>query len=243
MKLPIASYSFFSNFENCPHKAYHIYVARTVPYVETPEMAWGNAVHAAFEKRIRDGVPLPESMAAGETIASEFADYAKTLPVKVEYQLAMTKDGKPCEWKGADAWFRGKLDCVVMPSNFAWMVDWKTGNVREDPFELQCGALLLQVNHEIDHSRGEYFWLKEGKSGLRYEMPAPLQTYEKLLRLWDEVEGYFQSGEWPKRKNPLCGYCGVTSCDNRFDAKAGEKVKRPNAPVGRDSRGGRHRRK
>ena len=77
MKLPIGSYSFYNTLENCPHQAYHRYVAKTLPYVESPEMAWGNKVHAALEHRIKSGVTLPDEMVAAEGLAKQFHDMGK----------------------------------------------------------------------------------------------------------------------------------------------------------------------
>jgi hypothetical protein len=213
-KLPIGTYSFYNAFSNCPFKAYNIYVAKTVPYVESPEMAWGNKVHSAMENRIKYGTPLPDEMAAAEETAQGFEDYAKHLTVKVEYQLAMRLDGEACDYWDPKAWFRGKLDCVTMSPTFAWLVDWKTGNVREDAFELETNALLLKVNHpQLETIRGEYFWMKTGQNGLRYRFDDHAGTYARLLAMRKEAEGYLDRGEWPKRKNPLCGWCGVLSCE------------------------------
>lgn len=227
MKLPIGSYTFYNTLQTCPHQAYHRYVGKTLPFVSTPEMDWGNQVHAALEARIKQAAPLPEEMKAAEGLAKQFADMSKVVAVRAELQLAMTVDGKPCEWKADAAWFRGKLDCVTRTETSAWMVDWKTGNVREDPFELECGALLLKVNRpQLGSIVGEYFWLKIGQAGLRYTLNNHGATYEKLVNLRREAETYLEKGEWPKRKSPLCGYCQVKSCENRYDARAGEKKPR-----------------
>lgn len=225
MKLPVGTYSFYNAFENCPHKAYHVYVAKSVPYVETPEMKWGNDVHSAMEARIKHGSPLPETMTSAEPVASQFHTMSKTVTVQVEQKLAVTAGGLPCDFWDDKVWFRGKLDCTVMAlklSTSAWLVDWKTGNVREEPFELETNALLLKVNHPtLETIHGEYFWMKTGQNGLRYTLNSHGQTFARLQALRSEAEGYFASGAsaadagraWPKRKNPLCGWCPVTSCE------------------------------
>ena len=220
-KLPIGSYSFYSTFKNCPHQAFHRYVGKTMPFVETPEMAWGNQVHAALEQSVKTGTDLPENMAAAQGLALQFYKMSKVVAVRVELQLAMTIDGKPCEYKDWDhVWFRGKLDCVTRTPTTAWMVDWKTGNVREDPFELECGALLLKVNRpELEDIKGEFFWLKTGQAGLRYTLNQHAKTFATLQELNAEAQGYLASGEWPKRKTPLCGWCDVMSCENNTKLK------------------------
>ena len=218
IKLPIGTYSFYNQLQQCPHKAYHVYVGRTLPYVETPEMAWGNKVHKAMENRIKYAVPLPEEMAAAEPSAAVFHDYSTKIVVRCEWQLAMDINGQPCDYNDySKVWFRGKLDCVTLDSalTFAWEVDWKTGNVREDPFELETGALLLKVHHtNLETIKGEYFWMKTGQNGLRYTFNKHGETYQKLVNLRAEAESYFRAGVWPKRKSPLCNWCAVKSCEN-----------------------------
>ena len=50
MKLPVASYSFLNTWAICPHQAARKYIVKDLPREpETPEMAWGNAVHEAME--------------------------------------------------------------------------------------------------------------------------------------------------------------------------------------------------
>ena len=221
MKLPIGSYSFYNTLENCPHQAFHRYVGKTIPFVSTPEMDWGNKVHSALERRIKSGATLPDEMSAAEPIAKVFHDMSKAVAVRVELQLAMTADGKSCEYGDYDhLWFRGKLDCVTRTDTSAWMVDWKTGNVREDPFELECGALLLKVNRPgLEDIKGEYFWMKTGQAGLRYTLNDHGRYYNRLVNLNTDAKTYLYSGVWPKKKSPLCGWCDVLACEHNTKLK------------------------
>lgn len=218
MKLPIGTYSFYSQLEQCPHKAYHVYVGKTVPFVKTEQMIWGDTVHKAMENRIKHGSPLPDECASAEKVSTYFYDTSRLVPVKVELALAMQQNGQPCDYEDKDnAWFRGKLDCVTMPESrqHAWMVDWKTGNVREDPFELECGALLLKVHYPtLESIVGEYFWMRTGQSGLRYNIRDHANTYNRIWKLRNEAEDYLRNGAWPKRKSPLCNWCPVKDCEH-----------------------------
>lgn len=221
MKLPIGNYSFYNQLENCPHQAFHRYVAKTLPFVETPEMAWGNKVHDAMDRAIKTGATLPDDVQAAADVAKQFHEMSKHVEVKTELHLAMTQAGAPCDYKDYDnVFFRGKLDCVTRITDMAWMVDWKTGGVREDPFELECGALLLKVNYpDLQEIKGEYFWFKTGQAGLRYTFATHDRTYARLVNLRHEAETYLASGAWPKRKSPLCGWCAITDCEHNTLAK------------------------
>ena len=221
MKLPIGSHTFYNQLENCPHQAFHRYVGKTLPFIQTEEMKWGDEVHQALERRIKYGATLPDTMAAAEAIGKQFHDWLDKVPMHVEYHLAMTRDGQPCDYKDYDnVFFRGKLDCVLLPAPSAWMVDWKTGGVREDPTELERHALLLKVNHpDLENIQGEYFWMKTGQPGLRYTFATHDKTYARLVNLRAEAETYLKVGEWPKRKTPLCGWCDVLACEHNTKLK------------------------
>lgn len=218
MQLPIGTYTFYNNFENCPHKAYHLYVVKDIPKTPpSPEQKWGQDVHEGLERRIRDGVALPETMQGAESVAAALHRMKDRFPIEVEHQLAMTAEGKPCGYWDKGAWFRGKLDVSVLHPQLqsAWVLDWKTGKVREEPLELETGALLLRVNYpEVNSIVGEYFWMQTGQNGIRYTLNNQAQTFGKLQSLRHEAEGYAASGVWPKRRNGLCGWCPVVACEH-----------------------------
>jgi hypothetical protein len=221
VKLPVGTYSLYNTFENCPHKAWHIYVLRDIPYVESDEMRWGNQVHAAMEHRIRLGTPLPENMQSAEPLAQAICGL--NIDIEPELYIGMTEKGEHCTPRDPAVWFRGKLDCPVIPNggHAAWIIDWKTGNpAYENPFELETNALLLKVMYpQLENIVANYFWFKIGRSGLRYSCNDHSKTFAQLQALRDEMEQYAAKGEWPKRKNALCGWCGVLSCENNTSAK------------------------
>lgn len=231
MKLPIGTYSFYNQLENCPHQAFHVYVAKSVPWVSTPEKEWGNTVHKAMENRIKHGSPLPDGLEDCERVAESFHALSKLVPVQAELSLAMTAQGTPCDYEDkTSGWFRGKIDTAVFntPKTHAWIVDWKTGNVREEPFELECGALLLKVHYpQLETVTVQYYWMKTAQEGLRYTIREHANTFDRLHRLRSEAEGYLNASygtnglSWPKRKSPLCDWCAVKSCENY----TGKKVK------------------
>lgn len=208
----VASYSFYNDFDNCPHKAYRRYIKRDLPYEEKSEAQHkGTRMHVAMENRIGKDMPLPEEWASAEPLAAVFAGMPDTHPVRVEYKLAMTMDG-PCAYDAQTAWFRGKLDVVVMASG-GWIVDWKTGKVREDRFELECQALLLKMNHpHLDPIEGQYYWFAEGRPGRRYSL-RPDDTFVTLRNKWVLWKQFEERKDFPKRPNPLCAWCPVEDCE------------------------------
>lgn len=198
----------------CPHQFYRRYLKKDLPFIETPAMKHGTAVHAAMEQRLVGQKPLPAHLRHHEEILVPLHGRE----IKAELKLATTAQGKPIDFWAKDRIFiRGKLDCVVMNNTRAWMLDWKTGKVREDPFELEIGAMLLQVNYpQITTIMGNYVWLAENKVGRGYDLSDTDATFEKCCVIANRIDN---DAEFEKRQGPLCRWCDVMDCEyNRKQA-------------------------
>lgn len=216
----VGSYSLLNQYMNCPHAAFHKYVAKTYPFVESPAMAEGNAIHLAMENRLRIKQPLPPKYAQWEPFAAPFDRCA----VMVEEKLGIMKDGKPCGFFDKDVFFRGKIDVVAASSKRAIIIDWKSGGSKyEDPFELEIGAVLLQAKHNVSTIKGQYAWLAENRLGTLYDLSDTNKTFAKMKHLMDEIERDRSRDWFEKRKSGLCGWCVVASCEHYFVAERSSK--------------------
>ncbi len=224
----VPSYTFYNDFDNCPYKAWRKHIKRDLPYEEKSEAQhYGTRGHAAMENRIGRDMALPKEFERADPVAAIFSLLPDTVTIRVEYKLAMTMDG-PCAYDSKDAWFRGKLDLAVMkmgdgdgsggggwldPRGGAWLIDWKFGKVREDRFELECQALLLKTNHpSLEPIVGNYYWFSESKFGQRYDL-RPDDTFVTLRNKWVQFKQFEKKKDFPKRPNPLCGWCPVKDCE------------------------------
>jgi CRISPR/Cas system-associated exonuclease Cas4 (RecB family) len=210
----LGSYTFYNDFINCPHKAWHKYILKDVPREMTPEMEYGIKVHKQLEDRISKEIELPPWLDHLEIVCDVFDNLSKHVQVRAEYFIGMRLDGTGCAWDDKQVWFRGKLDLAVMAPTTAWLLDWKTGKRREHPFELQCQAMLLHAMHpDITEIYGEYYWMKEGCSGKRYKLDAA-EARAKVARLHAQFLRYQGTMYWPKKASPLCAWCPVEKCEN-----------------------------
>lgn len=200
----------------CPHQFYRRYVKKDLKFVETPQMKWGNDVHKAFEDRIAGGKPLPDSMRQWEHHVVPFAG----LKAKVEWKLGVVKKGTPADFWATDVFLRGKLDCAVINGNVAFLADWKTGKVREDPFELEVGAMLLRMNMpNISTVFGSYVWLGEDRVGQRHDLSNTEATTQRVAAIVKKIEADLVVGEFEKRPGGLCGWCDVMDCQHNRKQK------------------------
>src|SRR5215472_3046862 len=135
MTLPVASFSFLNKWENCRHQAGRMYVFRDLPRTSsTKEMQYGDEVHDAFARRIRDKIPFPEKLKHFEKWTTPLDHYK----IEPEMKIGITQAGELVD--GYDgAWLYTKIDCPVISDDetTAISLDWKSGgSIREEPLEL-----------------------------------------------------------------------------------------------------------
>jgi PD-(D/E)XK nuclease superfamily len=208
----VYTFTILSTYKNCGHQMYRRFLKKDIPYVETPEMKWGNDVHSAFEYRVGSGKPLPTTMQQWETFAIPFVSRG----AYVEQKLGITKEGRPTGYWDNDCWFRGKVDLSIHADSKAFINDWKTGSSKyEDPFELEVGALLLKAKYsELTLVKGTYTWLKENRIGQVYDLSRFADTWKEINRLVAKIEADRVSSEFEKYRSGLCGWCDVRDCEH-----------------------------
>lgn len=211
------SYSLLHCFRDiCPHQGQARYIDKTIKFVETPEIKWGNDVHAAFEQRVGGGKPLPLNMQQWEGFASPFDGWTG---IMTEQWFYIDDQGRPCDRFAKNKFGHGKLDLAIVattpePYN-AYILDWKTGSSKyEDPFELEVGAVLLHARYPaLRKIVGSYAWLKENRLSKPYDLSNTAATWREICRVMKEILAYRTSGSFPKKQSGLCGWCQRYDCD------------------------------
>lgn len=208
MVLVIGSYTLLKTFEQCPRQAHHRFVLRDLPFEETEAIKWGSRVHKALENRIRRGTPLPDDM-------PKYEKWVTSLPhAEAEMKVAVRQDWSFCDFFADDVWFRGKADVVAVNGSSAIIVDWKTGKRREDPDELEILAALLKARHpELLNIVGWYVWLKDHALGKLHHLSAVADKRKEIDARMAQVARAEQHEHWPPNETPLCGWCGVKTCE------------------------------
>lgn len=211
-KPPIYSFTFLNLYRNiCPYQAYRRHIKKDLPFIETAAMQFGNKVHSALELRVGGGKPLPKDMQRYEKFAAPF--YA--MKAKAEMKLGITKAGAACEFFAKDVWLRGKADIVVTNGDNALLADWKTGSAREDPFELECQALLLHAKFpNLKSIEGVYVWLKDDRVGQKHNVSHTSDTFTYVQRIVADLEEDMRNNDFEKRRGGLCDWCKCDDCEH-----------------------------
>jgi CRISPR/Cas system-associated exonuclease Cas4 (RecB family) len=206
------TYSHLDQFETCPRRFHEVKIAKKFTEPPSEHIKWGNEVHAAFEKRVLDGYPLPDGMKQWEAIATKLA----SLPGEkyVEKKMAIDKAFKPSDyWQ---SWSRGQPDLLVVSKQKAAVLDYKTGK-RKPTEQLDLYALYVFAHFpEVDSVDTAFVWLKDKKIDrktiTRAEVPM---TWQAFLPRVAKLESAYERESWPARPSGLCkGWCPVASCEH-----------------------------
>lgn len=224
LKMPVASHTFLNDFDNCPHKAYRKFIKKDLPkQPQTEAMAWGNTVHSAFEVRIKHGTQFPPEMSKYEAIAAPLV----AAGAAAEKMLGITSTGAHCDFFAPDVWLRGKIDATVVRlplsglpdpagggSTTAVIFDWKTGKRREEKAELLTHAVLLKAwKPSVQKITAHYVWLQDNEVGKAHDVSDTETKLAEIRSVMNTVQNCLEIEDFPKRPNPLCGWCDVMDCE------------------------------
>lgn len=209
------SHSALDQFKNCPRSYYEHRVAKSIPYVEGPEAAYGNQVHKHFEDRIRDGKPLPSDLQSHELYLSRLI----SLPGigEAEQQIALNRSAQACGYWDPDVWYRGKVDYLKINGDMARVYDWKTGKPQQKLMQLYEYILWVFIAHpEVTRCYAEYYWTKmpHQPTGVTLGRERMNEVWQMLLPDLKQMVEAYRTDVWQPRQSGLCKrHCAVTSCE------------------------------
>lgn len=208
------SYSRLKNYETCPHRYHQIDVLKKFKD-DTTELDEGNRIHKMLEDYIAHDKPLMPQYGH----LQYYGDMGKSIigDIYVEQNLAIDKDFAPCEYFAHNAWYRAKMDVLGINGPVAIGLDWKTGQIKEDPTQLALAAATVFAHWpHIQAIRTEFVWLKYRASSradiLRSDLP---KIWAGVLPRVAILKNAHDTNNFPKKPGGLCrNYCAVKSCEH-----------------------------
>lgn len=216
MKKPAWSHSSLKDYEGCARRYHEVKVLKKYPFQETEATIYGNKVHEALELYIRDGKEIPPQYAQFKDVAD--AMLGKPGRKLAEYEMALTTDLKPTEWKSPDVWVRGIADILIVDDDnlTAWVGDWKTGN-NKYPDRDQLVLMSLMVFEHFPHIRkvnsALLFIVKNDMVKMSMTRDQKDDYWWKYRERTARLEASFANDVWNPTRTPLCGWCQVTGCE------------------------------
>lgn len=217
-QMPAWTYSQLDAFETCPRQFYHLKVARDVADPPGPHAEWGVKVHSAFEDWITKKQPLPDGMTQWQPIADKIANLPGSK--MCEQRLALDKDFRPTDWRGA--WTRGIVDLLAVKGKSAATLDYKTGKRKPSEQLDLYAAYTFSYYPEVQTVTTMYVWLKERKVDRKTVHREELSVvWQSMLPRVRKLEAAYERDKWPARPSGLCrGWCPCTGCE--FNSNRGK---------------------
>lgn len=213
------SYSRVNTFKQCPKKYYHLNVKKDVKDTGSTATRYGNKVHKAAEKYIRDNIPLAKEYQFMQNTLDAFNNIEGEKHCELRLGVAK-EDGNftATKFGASDVWYRGIADLVILNDERAFIVDYKTSKnanyADTKQLDLLAGAVFIN-----------YPQVKKIKSALSFVISNEFVTkehtsdlYKSYISVFDEalerIEVAASEGVWNPVDGPLCAFCPVTSCEH-----------------------------
>ena len=211
------SHSSLKDFQNCPRKYYEVKVLEKYPREETEATAYGTQLHEQCELHIRDGRPLDQNFRFLQPVL----DKLNAMPGRKypEYEMALTKDLRVCNFKDPNRWVRGIADLIIVDDDnlTARVFDYKSGSDKY-PDVSQLELMSLMIFKHFPHIRsvtgGLLFVLKNSVRKCKVELDMQDKLWWKYREDVARIEQAHATGVWNPKQSGLCKkYCVVTTCE------------------------------
>ena len=211
------SHSSLKDFQNCPRKYYEVKVLEKYPREETEATAYGTQLHEQCELHIRDGRPLDQNFRFLQPVL----DKLKAMPGRKypEYEMALTKDLRVCNFHAPDRWVRGIADLIIVDDDnlTARVFDYKSGSDKyPDTSQLELMALMIfkHFPHIRSVSGGLLFVLKNSVRKCKVELDMQDKMWWKYREEVARIEQAHATGVWNPKSSGLCKkYCPCLGCE------------------------------
>lgn len=211
------SYSKMKNYLACPFR--HQQVDLLKNYTDqSAALTWGNEVHDSLARACGPNrEPLPATMGEYVPWVVKYASPGIPGELKIEQQLAITKDFQPTTWFGANAWLRVKVDLLRIHAPVGLSVDWKTGKLQHDSRQLMISTQCVFAHYpEIHRVKTEFAWLKDDAVTPEYfSRKTIVNEWPPVLDIVKQMEHAYNTGTYPPKPGPFCReWCPVKSCEH-----------------------------
>jgi hypothetical protein len=211
------SYSSISLFQQCPRKYHRLRIVKDI--VEPPQehLLYGTAVHRAAEEFIRDDKDLPPKF---EMFKPQLTLMKVLKGDKYcEYEMGIRKDFTPCAFDDPDVWLRGIVDLLVVGSDSARIIDYKTSKSSEYADTKQLELLSLLVFKHFPQVKkikgGLLFLVAKDLVGAEYIEEHQGTAWLRWLDIVRYLESAMKTGVWNPKPNFTCRkFCAVKDCEH-----------------------------
>jgi hypothetical protein len=211
------SYSGLKQYSTCARQYHEVKVLRKYPREETEQTLYGTRLHEQAEFFIKDHKPLDPDFKFMQPVMDKLAAMpGRKYP---EYEMALTHDLRPCDFKSPDYWVRGIADLVIIDDDnlTARIFDYKSGGDKfpdTDQLTLMSLMVFAYFPHVRHVTSGLLFVLKNSVVKHRVDREQAQNLWWKYRERVGSIALSHANNSWPPTQSGLCKkYCAVRSCE------------------------------
>jgi len=200
-------------FDNCPLRYKRQRVLKEVRDQGGEASLRGERIHKSVEEYLANGTPLDDESKKLSAAANTIKKMAGKMDMKVEQELTINNKLGKTGWWDDDAWFRSKIDVLLMGKTKAVMFDWKTGKRRPDYTQLNLFSMMVFLHYpDIEEVTSAFVWMNDNAIDKtthdRRQLPA---LVKQLLVKTHRIEDAQKEDVWPAKPSGLCPWCPCKS--------------------------------
>lgn len=213
------SASRLETWEQCPLRAKFKYIDKLEEGPKGAAMELGTVLHKSAEMYITGrSKELHKDLFKIKATLDELRAEYKKKRVRVEMEVALTKDWKPTQWFGDDVYVRIKIDALrMLPNGDVVVIDWKTGKFKnkrriekdDDALNLYAtGALSLGIAKK---ATAKLVYTQANKEVTRPKGTLSLKVLQANQQAWDKrAAPMLADTVFPPSPSTECSWCPYT---------------------------------
>ena len=207
------SFSRLSVFEQCQARFDYQYVSKRIQDQANEASAYGDRVHKVLEAKGRGEDIIATDAETLSTLEQwgGLVDMIMSRPGEklFEHQMAVNGRLEPVDWFAHDVWIRAIADVLIIDGDTAFVGDWKTGKVKDNPTQLQLFALMVFWHYpQVKVVKTAFIWLKfKQLTDARYERRFAETLWNAIRPRFDKVQEVIELGVFKTKPGPLCPWC------------------------------------
>jgi predicted RecB family nuclease len=217
------SFSRLSVFEQCQARFDYQYVSKRVQDQPNEASAYGDRVHKTLEAI---GKASSQSPAAGDAAKAMATTDEEKQTVKrwgplvdsimakpgqkwFEHQMAVDRALQPVGWFDKGVWIRSIADVLVVDGDTAYVLDWKSGKVKDNPTQLQLFAAMVMWHFpQVQKVKTSFVWLMYDEvTNSHYERRYLDALWRALEPRFTNVQDTIDLGVFKTTPSGLCPWC------------------------------------
>jgi PD-(D/E)XK nuclease superfamily len=212
------SYSGIKSFETCGRKYQEEKVLKLYPREDTEATLYGTQLHEQAELYIRDGRELDPAF----QFLKPILDPLRAMPGRkfAEYEMALTEQLEPCDFKSEDYWVRGIADLIIVNDDnlTARVFDYKSGSDKyPDTDQLMLMSLMIfkHFPHIRSVSGGLLFVLKNSVHKYKVHRDQEADLWWRWRERVAKLDAALYHDKWHTKPSGLCRkYCPCVGCEH-----------------------------